>query len=139
MSDFNARIIEEFRANEGVVGGPFAGAPMVLLTTTGARSGEPRVSPLVCSTGEDGTLYVFGSKAGATTHPAWFHNLKADPRVTVEFGSERFDAVADEITGEERDAIFARQAVRMPQFAEYEQKAAGRTIPVVALRRSDLR
>lgn len=134
MSDFNQRIIEEFRANAGVVGGPFTGAPMLLLTTIGAKSGIARTMPLVYL--EEGeTIYIIASKAGAHTHPAWFHNLKANPGVTVEQGTDRYEAVATEVTGDERDAIYARQAERMPQFAEY-QAGTSRTIPVVALRRA---
>ncbi len=134
MNDFNQRIIEEFRANAGVVGGPFTGAPMLLLTTTGAKTGIERTMPLVCL--EDGeTIYIIASKAGAHTHPAWYHNLKANPGVTVEQGTERYEAVATEITGEERDAIYARQAGLMPQFAEY-QAGTSRVIPVIALRRA---
>ncbi len=91
MRDFNHGIIEEFRANDGVVGGPFAGAPVVLLTTTGARTGQTWVNPLVGLV-EDGKLYVFASKAGAPTNPDWYHNLLAHPEVEVEFGLERFNA-----------------------------------------------
>ncbi len=133
MSDFNRRVIEEFRANGGVVGGPFEGAPVVLLTTTGARSGEKRVSPLVGLL-EDDTLYVFASKAGAPTNPDWYHNLLAHPDVEVEFGDDRFDAVAAPVTGPERDRLYAAQVERMPAFADYE-KATERVIPVVELRR----
>jgi len=133
MSDFNRGVIEEFRANHGVVGGPFEGAPVVLLTTTGARSGQTRVNPLVGLV-EDGTLYVFASKAGAPTNPDWYHNLLAHPDVKVEFGDDRFDAVASPVTGPERDRLFAVQVERMPGFGDYE-KATDRVIPVVELRR----
>ncbi len=132
MNDFNRQVIEEFRANGGAVGGPFAGAPLVLITTTGAKSGEPRVSPLMCQPGEGDTVYIFGSKAGAPSHPAWVHNLRADPTLTVERGTETYSAVAHEITGAERDEIYARQVAAVPQFGEYEQKA-GRVIPVFAV------
>lgn len=135
MSDFNQRVIEEFRANGGVVGGPFAGAPLVLITTTGAKSGEPRVSPLMCQPAEGDTVYIFGSKAGAPSNPAWVHNLRANPNLTVERGTETYAAVGHEITGPERDEIFARQVAAVPQFGEYEQKA-GRVIPVFALERA---
>ena len=135
MSEFNARIIEEFRSNAGKVGPPFEGAPMVLLTTTGARSGQPRTTPLVCLPDDDGTIYVFASKGGAPTHPAWYHNLVAHPRVTVEQGTERFEAVATPLEGDARDAVFARQAALRPQFGEY-QESTSRTIPVIALRRA---
>jgi deazaflavin-dependent oxidoreductase (nitroreductase family) len=137
MTDWNAinrQIIEEFRSNEGRVGGRFEGASMVLLTTTGARSGEQRVSPLVCLPEDDDTVYVFASKAGAPTNPAWYHNILAHPEVTVERGTERYPAFATEITGPERDAIYARQAELRPNFADYERQTT-RRIPVVALRR----
>lgn len=134
MHDFNRKIIEEFRANAGVVGGPFTGAPMMLLTTTGAKTGTERTMPLVCLDDGD-VLYIFGSKRGADTHPAWYHNLKANPRVTVERGTERYDAIATELTGDERDAVYARQVALIPQFGEY-QAGTSRTIPVVALRRA---
>jgi deazaflavin-dependent oxidoreductase (nitroreductase family) len=130
-SDFNAKIIEEFRANGGIVGGPFEGAPMVLLTTTGAKSGEQRTSPLVYLPDGD-RVVIFASKAGAPTHPAWYHNLKANPAVQVEVGSERYPATAVEITGPERDALFAKQVERMPGFKTYEE-ATTRVIPVIAL------
>ena len=117
-SDFNRAIIEEFRANQGAVGGGFAGAPMVLLTTTGAKSGQSRTNPLVSQPQDDGTLYVFASKAGAPTNPDWYHNLKAHPEVEVEFGDEKFPATASEITGDERDRIYADQVVIFPGFGD---------------------
>ena len=133
MNDFNRQVIEEFRSNEGRVGGPFEGAPMVLLTTTGAKSGAERTTPLVCLPGDGETVYVFASKAGAPTDPAWYHNLVAHPDVTVERGTERYAATATPVTGAERDAIYARQAALRPNFAEYQEKTT-RTIPVVALK-----
>jgi deazaflavin-dependent oxidoreductase (nitroreductase family) len=135
VNDFNARIIEEFRANEGKVGGQFEGAPLLLLHTTGARSGQDRVHPVVYLADGD-RLYVFASKAGAPTHPDWYHNLVANPDVTLEVGTETVPARATPLQGEERDRIFRRQAERMPGFADYERKAGGRVIPVVALDRS---
>ncbi|HVA05575.1 MAG TPA: nitroreductase family deazaflavin-dependent oxidoreductase [Acidimicrobiales bacterium] len=132
LTDFNTAIIEEFRANHGQVGGGFQGAPVVLLTTTGARSGTTRVNPLVCLPGEDGTLYVFASKGGAPTNPDWYYNLLAHPKVEVEFGEDAFAAIASPLTGTERDEIFSKQKERFPAFAEYE-KRAGRQIPVIAL------
>lgn len=133
MNDFNAKIIEEFRANEGKVGGSFEGAPMVLLTTTGAKSGEARTAPLVYL--PDGNrVVIFASKAGAPTNPDWYHNLKANPRVTVEVGGETFETTAQEITGEERDRLYAEQASRMPGFQAYADNTT-RVIPVVALPR----
>ncbi len=134
MADFNRSIIEEFRANDGRVGGQFEGSSVLLLTTTGARTGESRTTPVVYM--QDGErMIVFASKAGAPTHPAWYHNLLANPTVTVEVGSETVDATAVVITGEERDRLFDRQAGRYPQFAEYAQKTS-RRIPVVALERN---
>jgi deazaflavin-dependent oxidoreductase (nitroreductase family) len=130
-NDWNHQIIEEFRANEGKVGGQFAGAPLVLLTTTGARSGQPRTSPMMYLD-DGGRRYVFASKAGAPTNPDWYHNLKANPEVTVEVGTDELRATAREVTGAERDRIYAHQAGLYPGFAEYQEKT-DRTIPVVEL------
>jgi deazaflavin-dependent oxidoreductase (nitroreductase family) len=130
-NDWNRQIIEEFRANEGKVGGQFAGAPLVLLTTTGARSGQPRTSPMMYLD-DGGRRYVFASKAGAPTNPDWYHNLKANPEVTVEVGTDELRATAREVTGAERDRIYAHQAGLYPGFAEYQEKT-DRTIPVVEL------
>jgi deazaflavin-dependent oxidoreductase (nitroreductase family) len=133
MSDYNAAIIEEFRANAGKVGGPFSGAPMLLLHTTGARSGKEHVNPLVYqAVGED--IAIFGSKAGAPTHPDWFHNLLANADVTVELGTDTVQARARVAEGDERDRIFARQKEIMPGFADYETRTT-RVIPVVILER----
>jgi deazaflavin-dependent oxidoreductase (nitroreductase family) len=132
--DWNSNVIAEFRANAGRVGGMFAGAPMLLLHTTGAKTGQERVNPLMYLPDGD-RLVVFASKGGSPTHPHWFLNLKADPHVTVEVGEETISAVATEVTGDERDALYARQAAAYPQFAEY-QKDNPRLIPVVALERS---
>ncbi len=132
--DFNQAIIEEFRANAGRVGGRFEGAPMVLLHHTGARSGIERVTPLVCQpVGE--AFAVFGSKAGAPTHPDWYHNLVANPDTTVEVGTEVISVRARVAEGDERERIWSRQKELMPGFAEYE-KTAGREIPVVILERT---
>ena len=133
MNDFNTKIIEEFRANDGVVGGQFEGAPLLLLTTTGAKSGQPRVAPMMYRS-EDERMFVFASKAGAPTNPDWYHNLVAHPEVSVEVGVERFTAHASEVTGAERDRIYAAQATEYPGFAEYEEKT-DRVIPVVELKR----
>jgi deazaflavin-dependent oxidoreductase (nitroreductase family) len=132
VNDFNQGIIDEFRANKGAVGA-FAGAPMVLLTTTGAKSGQKRVNPLA-TLPEGDVLYVFASKAGAPTNPDWYHNVVAHPEVEVEFGEERFDAIATPVTGPERDRIWEEQKIKMPGFADYE-KSTDRIIPVVELRR----
>ena len=133
MSDFNAAIIDEFRANGGKVGGQFEGAPMVLLHTVGARSGEERVNPLVYQADGD-RIAIFGSKAGAPTHPAWYHNLLANPDVTVELGPDTVPMRARVADGEERERIWSRQKEIMPGFADYEANTT-RVIPVVILER----
>jgi deazaflavin-dependent oxidoreductase (nitroreductase family) len=133
MNDFNTKIIEEFRANDGKVGGPFEGATIVLLQTTGAKSGQPRVHPVVYRT-DGGRMYVFASKAGAPTNPDWYYNLVAHPDISVEVGSDTFDVTATEIKGAERDRIYADQAREFPGFADY-QANTDRVIPVIALDR----
>jgi deazaflavin-dependent oxidoreductase (nitroreductase family) len=133
VTDWNSKIIEEFRANGGKVGGPFEGAPMLLLHTTGRKSGRERVNPLVYQqVGDD--IAIFGSKAGAPTDPDWYRNLAAHPEVTVEIDGETVPMRARVAEGEERTRIFDRQKQAMPGFAEYEAKA-GRPIPVVVLSR----
>jgi deazaflavin-dependent oxidoreductase (nitroreductase family) len=130
-SDFNQTVIEEFRANGGVVGGPFEGMQLLILHHRGAKSDVERVSPLAYL--EDGGRYaVFGSKGGAPTNPDWYHNLKAHPEVTVELGTRHSRARAEEVTGAERDRLYSTLAQRRPQFAEYERQTA-RKIPVVIL------
>ena len=131
VQDWNSKIIEEFRANEGKVGGPFAGAPVLLLHTTGAKTGRERVHPMMYLD-LDGHRYVFASKAGADTNPDWYWNLVAHPDVTVEVGTERYEAEAVPVSGDDRDRIYAEQARRYPGFAEYEQKTS-RIIPVIEL------
>ena len=133
MKDFNQAVIEEFRANHGKMGGGFEGMPMVLLTTTGAKSGLRRTNPLAALLDED-RLYVIASKAGAPTHPDWYRNVLATPEVEVEFGNERFRAEAVPVGRDERDRLYALQAERVPGFGAYE-KATDRVIPVVELRR----
>lgn len=133
-NDWNARIIEEFRANGGRVGGQFEGAPMLLLHTTGARSGQERVNPMMYLDFEN-RRFVFASKAGADTHPDWYHNLVAHPEVSVEAGTETYQATAVPVAGDERDRIYAEQARRYPGFADYAAKTS-RVIPVVELQRS---
>jgi deazaflavin-dependent oxidoreductase (nitroreductase family) len=132
--DFNTTIIEEFRANAGVVGGPFGDSTLVLLSTIGAKSGKTRVTPVVCRI-EGDRIFVFASKAGAPTNPDWYHNLVADPRVTVELGDEQFEAVATVLQGRERDRAFTAHAEQFPVFNDY-QAATERVIPVVAIDRS---
>lgn len=131
MSDWNARIIDEFRANNGRVGGFFEDKDVLILHTTGARSGRERLAPLVYRR-EGERVFVFASKGGSHTHPDWYHNLLANPDVTVEIGSGTRSARAVEIVGDERDAIYARQGEDIPFFAEY-QAGTDRTIPVIEL------
>jgi deazaflavin-dependent oxidoreductase (nitroreductase family) len=131
QADFNAQVIEEFRANAGHVGGPFEAMPLLLLHHVGAKSGTQRVTPLVY--GEDGGRYViFASKGGAPTNPDWYHNLKAHPSVTIEVGSDTIDVVASEAEREERDRIYRAQAEQQPQFGEYQAKT-DRIIPAIIL------
>ena len=131
--EFNRNLIAEFRANDGVVTGRFAGRPLLILTTTGAKSGLPREIPLVYSKDGD-RLVVIASKGGAPTNPDWYHNLVANPTVTVELPGDTFQATATVAEGAERDRLFAQQAAEMPFFAEY-QRNAERRIPVVVLAR----
>jgi deazaflavin-dependent oxidoreductase (nitroreductase family) len=133
VNDFNRSLIEEFRANDGKLSGHFAGAPLMLLTTTGAKTGRQHTTPIVYQPDGDRVL-VFASKAGADTNPAWFHNLVANPVVTVEVPGDRYEARAVVIAGAERDRLFDAQKARMPGFADYERKTT-RKIPVVALER----
>jgi deazaflavin-dependent oxidoreductase (nitroreductase family) len=130
-NDFNARNIAEFRANHGRVGGPFEGAPIVVLHTVGARSGDPRTNIMMYLA--DGERYlVFASNAGGDSNPAWYWNLKANPDVRVEIGDDVVNVRTSELQGAERDEKYALQAERYPAFAEY-QRMTTRTIPVVAL------
>lgn len=138
MADWNTKIIEEFRANDGKVGGPFAGAPLALVHHRGRSSGREYVAPVMYLADETdpATIYVFASKAGAPTHPEWYHNLVAAGRTQVEVGTQTYDVAVTEVLGPDRDRIFDVQAARYPGFAEYAEKTAGvRTIPVLALRR----
>jgi deazaflavin-dependent oxidoreductase (nitroreductase family) len=130
-NDFNARIIDQFRANGGRVGEPFENTTLLLLHHTGAKSGAERINPLAYL--RDGERYViFASKAGAPTNPDWYHNLKAHPDVTIEVGTDTLKAVATEATGEERERLFQAQAERAPAFADYQRKT-DRRIPVIVL------
>ena len=133
FAEFNRNLINEFRANNGVVEGPFAQAPLVLITTVGRKSGQRRTTPLVHSRSGDDVV-IIASKAGAPTHPDWFHNVVANPQVTVELPGETFDATARVAEGEERDRLYRAQADLMPNFDEYAA-ATTRTIPVVVLSR----
>jgi deazaflavin-dependent oxidoreductase (nitroreductase family) len=136
--DWNAQVIEEFRANEGRVGGNFEGAPMVLVHHRGRRSGEERVNPMMYLPDEadDDVIYVFASKAGHPSNPDWYFNLTAAGEASVERGTESYPVTVRELTGDERERIYAEQARRYPGFADYEKKTEGiRTIPVLELRR----
>ncbi|GAA3663914.1 nitroreductase family deazaflavin-dependent oxidoreductase [Nonomuraea antimicrobica] len=133
-SDFNQKVIGEFRANEGRVGGILQGSPIVLLTTTGARSGRSITTPLVYLPDGDRQV-IIASNGGADTHPAWYHNLRATPEATVEIGTETFGVRAEFVDGDERDRLYARMVAQAPQFADYEAKTT-RRIPVVALLRT---
>ncbi|MDE0369710.1 MAG: nitroreductase family deazaflavin-dependent oxidoreductase [bacterium] len=134
MNDWNATIIEEFRANDGQVGGMFEGRTLLLLHHTGARTGIRRVTPLAYQNLADGYA-VFASKAGADTNPDWYHNVVANPRTEVEVGTRTIQVRARVATGEERDQIWSRQKQDYPQFAEYESKTS-RVIPVIVLERA---
>lgn len=136
-ADFNAQIIEEFHANEGRVGGMFEGATLLLLHHTGAKSGKSRINPLGYLS-DEGRYVVFASKAGAPTNPDWYYNLKAQPNVTIEVGTDTIAVVASEATGEERERLYRTQAERVPQFAEYA-KQTDRVIPVIVLTPTDTR
>ena len=135
MPDWNTKIIEEFRANEGKVGGPFEGRPVLLLHHKGAKTGTERVNPVAYqAVGDD--FAVFASKGGSPTNPDWYHNVVAHPDVSVEVGTESFPVHAHVAVGEERERIWAKQKTEWPGFAEYEEKTKGiREIPVVVLER----
>ncbi|MEV7443916.1 nitroreductase family deazaflavin-dependent oxidoreductase [Streptomyces sp. NPDC091204] len=137
--DRNARIIDEFRTNEGRVGGPFEGAPLVLVHHRGRKSGQERVSPMMYlpDESEPDIVYVFASKGGAPTDPDWYRNLVAAGEGAVERGTETYQVSVRELVGAERDRVFAEQARRYPGFAQYARQTAGiRVIPVLELRRT---
>lgn len=133
MSDWNEKIIAEFRANEGKVGGNFEGAPLLLLHSTGARTGKERVNPIMYQAVGD-SFAVFASKAGADTNPDWFHNLRAHPQARIEVGTQTLDVTARVLDADEREPIWEQQKARYPGFADYETKT-DRVIPVVMLER----
>jgi deazaflavin-dependent oxidoreductase (nitroreductase family) len=133
IQDFNQTIIEEFRANKGVVGGQFKGAPLLLLTTVGAKSGKSRINPLAYLADND-RYVIIASYAGAPANPPWFYNLKANPTVDVEVGAQRFKARAEIVAEPERSKLYEKMTKVMPVFAEYQRKTT-RKIPVIALRR----
>jgi deazaflavin-dependent oxidoreductase (nitroreductase family) len=130
-ADFNTQVIEEFRANGGKAGGMFEGMPLVLVHNVGAKSGKEYVTPLVyLADGDD--VVIFASKGGAPENPGWYHNLKAEPNVSIEVGDKKLDALATEATGDERDRLYSAQEAAQPQFAEYATKT-DRKIPVIVL------
>jgi deazaflavin-dependent oxidoreductase (nitroreductase family) len=138
FNDWNQGVIAEFRANEGRVGGPFEGATMVLLHHVGRKSGKEYVTPLVYlpGDGDDDSIYIFASKGGAPVNPDWYGNLIAAGEATIEVGTSTYPATVTELSGDERDRVYAEQVRRMPGFGEYAQKTEGiRTIPVLALSR----
>ena len=130
--DFNADIVEEFRANEGRVGGMFQGMPILLLHHRGAKTGTERVNPLAYQDLDGGAVAIFGSKGGAPTNPDWYHNLRANPRARVEIGARTLDVSARLAEGAEREEIWERQKRNVPGFAEYERNTE-REIPVFVL------
>ncbi|OBH60766.1 deazaflavin-dependent nitroreductase [Mycobacterium colombiense] len=134
INAFNTSIIDEFRANQGKVGGQFEGANLLLLHTTGAKSGQPRVSPLAYFR-IDGKLIIIGSFAGAPVSPAWVHNLRANPQARVEIGTDTFDVAAHELPADERAALFDKVTAAAPGFAEYQAKTT-RVIPLFELNRT---
>ena len=136
-NDRNDKIVAEFRANEGRVGGPFEGHSLLLLHHRGAKSGIERVNPLAAQQLSDGAWAVFASKGGAPTNPDWYHNIRANPRATIEIGTDTYEVTARVASGEERERIWEEQKKRMPGFADYE-KSTTREIPVVILERIDL-
>jgi len=139
VNDWNAQVIAEFRANAGKVGGQFEGAPVVLMHHVGRKSGKESVNPVMYLPDEsdETTIYVFASKGGAPTHPDWYYNMTEAGRAVVEVGTETYEVVVRDVTGAERDTVYAEQASRYPGFAEYEVQTAGiRVIPVLALTRA---
>jgi deazaflavin-dependent oxidoreductase (nitroreductase family) len=131
----NQVVIDEFRSAGGVVGGDFAGVPLLLLTTTGARSGEPRTAP-VTYLADGGRLAVFGANGGRAAHPAWYRNLLADPVARVEVGTEVYEATAAVAEGAERDRLWRLQLAAAPYFAGFQERAGDRLVPVVVLTRA---
>ncbi|CPY87040.1 Deazaflavin-dependent nitroreductase [Mycobacteroides abscessus subsp. massiliense] len=134
INEFNDEIAREFRANGGEVGGQFAGVPILLLTNTGAKSGQQRLNPLAYFN-IDGKIYIVGSFGGADKDPAWVHNLRANPHAHIAIGTDGYDVVAQELSLAERDALYPKVVELIPVFAEYQEKTA-RPIPIFELRRA---
>jgi deazaflavin-dependent oxidoreductase (nitroreductase family) len=134
--DDNAKIIKEFRANQGRVGGPWAGTTLILIHHIGARSGEERVTPLGCSSLGDGRFVIVASSGGSANSPAWYHNLKANPRIKVEVGAKTFPVLADELTGAARAKLWPKLVAEYPTLGEHQAKTA-RQFPVFMLTRQD--
>jgi deazaflavin-dependent oxidoreductase (nitroreductase family) len=132
MNDWNQQVIDEFRANSGRVGGMFEGAPMILIHHVGAKSGEERVAPLVYFPEDEGRMVVVASAGGAPKHPAWYHNLRANPKIDVEVGARTYPVLAEEITGADRDEVWQRVVSERPGFGDYQEKTE-RTIPLLRL------
>jgi deazaflavin-dependent oxidoreductase (nitroreductase family) len=131
LTAFNIKVAEEFRANDGKVGGPFEGNELLLLTTIGAKSGQPRLSPLSCKR-IDGKLFIIAGNGGADVHPSWVHNLRANPNARIELGSESFDVTARELPPAERDDLMPKLTAEISAFAEYQAKTR-RVIPIFEL------
>jgi deazaflavin-dependent oxidoreductase (nitroreductase family) len=135
MNDFNTKIIKEFRENGGVVGAPFEGSSLLILHTTGAKSGEVRENPVVYKD-LGGSYAVFASKGGAPTNPDWYYNLLANPKASLEVGTETIEESSRIAEGDERERLWTRQKSEYPGFADYEKTAGSRQIPVVILERA---
>ena len=135
-SDYNTKIIEEFRANKGCVGGPWAGTPMILIHHIGARSGVERVMPLGCSSQGDGRYVIVASSGGSPTHPDWYYNLKANPRITVEVGAQTFTVLADELAAAARAELWPKLVAEYPTLGEHQARTT-RQFPVFMLTRQD--
>jgi deazaflavin-dependent oxidoreductase (nitroreductase family) len=134
LDEFNRGVVEEFRANGGKVGGPFEGGNLLLLHTTGAKSGRPRLSPLAYLT-IDGKMLIIGSYAGAPKDPAWVHNLRAKPQAHVEVGTESYDVTVRELPDDEREAAYPKVTEIAPVFADYQANTT-RAIPLFELIRA---
>ena len=135
-SDYNAKIIKEFRVNQGRVGGPWAGTTLILIHHIGARSGVERITPLGCSSQGDGRFVIVASSGGSPTHPDWYYNLKTNPKITVEVGAQTFTVLADELAGAARAELWPKLVAAAPQLGEFQARIT-RQIPVFMLTRQD--